>query len=251
MNREEIFEAWAPPGALWSPWAKPVTFAQMPEAEPTVAVSVEPPAVPWAPPATNRVGLIIELTGHRSVLAGLALAREGYRPVPLFNACDGPNPARSVSEIKFALREGAQQLRDLELSSEAPPAFLLDSDRKRNDRPLVPGVFDNRWIVLPQDFPSANFLLGHGISQMWLVQVGTAAPANDLAHVLLRWQRVGVQLCTVNTVDPTPLPAAPLTVRRPWFFRSVLFRMLILTGLRQNSAGGFGGVIPQPSSGTG
>src|SRR5262245_32614133 len=29
MTPQELYEIWAPPGALWSAWAKPVLFAQM------------------------------------------------------------------------------------------------------------------------------------------------------------------------------------------------------------------------------
>ena len=42
-------------------------------------------------------------------------------------------------------------------ATHAPPAFLLDSDRMKAPAP-DPGRFDNRWLVFPQDFPSAAFL---------------------------------------------------------------------------------------------
>ena len=42
-------------------------------------------------------------------------------------------------------------------------------------------------------------------------------------------------------LDERPLP---LDVRRPSSFRSLFYRALTLAGLRRNSAGGFGGIIP-------
>jgi hypothetical protein len=41
----------------------------------------------------------------------------------------------------------------------------------------------------------------------------------------------------------------PLQVRKPSKFRHLWYRALVLLRLRRNSAGGFGSVIPMPSSG--
>ena len=43
-------------------------------------------------------------------------------------------------------------------------------------------MFDNRWLVFPQDFPSANVLLGRGLKHVSLVQDGRDSPRNDLAQ---------------------------------------------------------------------
>jgi hypothetical protein len=39
-----------------------------------------------------------------------------------------------------------------------------------------------------------------------------------------------------------------VTVAKPKRFRSIWYRLLAIAGLRRNSAGGFGSVVPQPSS---
>src|SRR5947209_18025924 len=83
MTREELFDAWAPAGASWSDWAKPVLFAHWPRPLPAVA-DVPPPDLSWVPPAADRVALVVDLPGAASVHLGLALAAAGYRPVPLF-----------------------------------------------------------------------------------------------------------------------------------------------------------------------
>jgi hypothetical protein len=135
----------------------------------------------------------------------------------------------------------------LALPADARPAFLLDADRLGGTTQPKPGLFDNRWMTFPQDFPSANFLRAHAIQSVLLIHTRPDQPQEDLAHVLLRWQEAGVPLRVVRpTAGHTP---QPLEVRRPRGFRRLWYRVLATFGLRRNSAGGFGAVVPQPSSG--
>ncbi|HEY9421285.1 MAG TPA: hypothetical protein VIW92_07725, partial [Thermoanaerobaculia bacterium] len=90
-----------------------------------------------------------------------------------------------------------------------------------------------------------------GIRQIVLLQPQRPGhgdqPQDDLAHALRRWQEAGI---AIYLQDPDrDEPPRPLDVRRPSSFRSLFYRALALAGLRRNSAGGFGGIIPQPSSG--
>ena len=43
-NGEEIYKCWAPEGAVWSPWVKPVLFTQMGVAPATGVPPVVEPA---------------------------------------------------------------------------------------------------------------------------------------------------------------------------------------------------------------
>ena len=143
---------------------------------------------------------------------------------------------------------GAETLQRCDLADDAPPAFLLDSRRQPPQMDALPGRFDNRWMVFPQDFPSANFLRARHISKVLLIQSDAQRqPQEDLAHVLRRWQEAGLEL-SVATPDTVATPQ-PLTVNRPSRFRSLWYGALAVMGLRRNSAGGFGSVVPQPSSG--
>jgi len=250
MTNEECFEAWAPDGVLWSQWTKPILFARLPPAtrpEPT-----EPKLdanVGWAPEPRGDTAIVVDLPGARSVGAGLALARLGYRPVPLFNASDGPSAVIDVGPIARALVAGADALRESNLKPDAPPAFLLDADRMRPRMHPGPGRFDNRWVVFPQDFPSATMLLSRGVREVLLAQVGEAAPQEDLAHVLLRWRNAGIRLLAVD-VERNERPR-DLLVKPPSLFRRAWYRAVALVGLRRNDAGGFGAMIPVPSAGGG
>lgn len=251
MTNEECYEIWAPRDAVWSPWAKPTLFAYLQR----VATAGQATAgwetldTGWAPEPRRGAAIVVELPGVEAVKAGLALARLGYRPVPLFNATVGANPVLNVEPLGDALLEGAEVLRGLALPPDAPPAFLLDARRLVPDVPLIPGKYDNRWIVLPQDLPSGTFLLARGLRDVLLAQRGEGEPRQDLAHVLLRWQQAGLRLQAVDVNAGGR--RRDLAVRPPGLFRIAWYRLLALSGLRRNDSGGFGGEIPEPSRGTG
>lgn len=251
MSDERIFEAWAPDGALWTPWAKPVLFANLSRFSVTI-----PSVDQWRsldvsqiPSARGRTAIIVELPGIESVLTGLALANQGYRPVPLYNVNVGPNAVIDVDAIAGALRLGADAMRDMRIAPDAPPAFLLDSNRMRPSRVLAPGKFDNRWIVMPQDFPSATALLSRGISEVVVIVAGDNPVRGDLAHVLLRWQRAGL---AILGVDPTgSKPPREVRIEPPSLFRRAWYRLIALAGLRRSNVGGFGAQIPEEQEGGG
>jgi hypothetical protein len=125
----------------------------------------------------------------------------------------------------------------------APPVFMLDSVRLRGTfNRLGEGLFDNRWMVFPQDFPSARFLMEHKIRRALLVQDGNRAPQEDLAHVLLRWQEAGIEIYSKSLAEAGA--ASRFKVTRPSRFRMAWYRALAMMGFRRNSAGGFGSVTP-------
>jgi hypothetical protein len=248
MTGEEAFAVWAPEESIWSPWAKPVLFA----ADGEVAAAVAPPAtavdVSWSPAATRRTALVIELPGAVAVAAALALAERGYRPVPLFNSSFGPQavvPVGPLRALRAALLDGCARLASARLPPEAPPAFLLDSDRKGVEPP-APEKFDNRWVVFAQDFPSASFFRRQGVESVLLVTPRGAVVALDLEHVLYRWREGGLGLLRQDVEGGA---AVTLDVRRPRGFRSAWYRLLVTLRLRRNSAGGFGSVVPAPGGG--
>jgi hypothetical protein len=255
MNGPELFDLWAPPDAVWSRWAKPVLFAAQPQHVPLPAAGrrapapVEEPAPP-APdfPLDRSLAVVVDLPGARSVQAGLALARRGYRPVPLFNGGDHPAAVVRVQPIVRELADGAGSLGGFLSSPDAPPAFLLDANR-RPPGGAGPGRYDNRWLVFPQDFPSANFLRSRQIFRALLIQdAASSKPADDLAHVLRRWQEAGIDMLLLHPGESSPVA---LQVEKPSRFRNLSYRALAILGLRRNSAGGFGTVIPIASAGAG
>lgn len=262
MTREEVFEAWAPLGgtgeAGWSDWVKPVLFAQMPNDWPGDQSTPMPPERELP---KMHGAVVVDLPGELSVEVGLALARQGFRPVPLYNAAadgsggvpmlripgSGGMGARiNMWPIMAALWLGADALRRLPIAPDAPPAFLLDSQRRVGEREPGPGMLDNRWMSFPTDFPSARMLLDRGIREAVVIMQATE-PATDLGHTLRRWQEGGIviRMCELG------MDAAPreITVSRPGMFGAAWYQFLTMFGLRRSLLGGFGGRLPQPSSG--
>lgn len=260
MNKEEVFALWAPEDSPWSRWAKPVLFtclfpevAQFPLTELT-------PNTDWAPPPEQRTTLVLDLPGAMGVLAGVALAGRGYRPVPLYNALPLPfgQPERdlltgrplaaiNVLPIIVALHKGAEALGQAGLPADAPPAFLLDANRAGDGRKMEPDEFDNRSVSFTTDFPSANFFAAQGIERVLLVQKGEPEPRQDLAHSLRRWQDAGFVL-ERKQIDSAE-PAQRFEVARPSWYGWMFQRLLAGFGLRRASGGGFGAWVPESGAG--
>ena len=255
MTKHEIFNVWAPQGVVWSDWVKPVLFACMQEHG--FSVPPEPAEIPEIIfPLESDMAIVLDLPGSLGVSIGMIAARAGYRPVPLYNALPAPNEellgmapvtVPSVLNILRALQDATSELSQLPIQSLAPPVFLLDADRRGGNAEPRPGVFDNRSVSFTTDFPSANFLHGHRIGRALLVRDYAVAPQPDVAHTLLKWQEGGIVLYSEALFDAAD--AAPLTVSKPSHFGRAWHRVLLALGLRRGKLGGFGGIVPQPSSG--
>ncbi len=197
MNPSELYKLWAPEDSIWSNWAKPVLFTDKTfvGGEPPQTTQWQSSNVAWAPAPESGTAVVLDLPGADAVWYGMALSQCGYRPVPLYNGVRGPALGGfelvNVDAIVVALHEVGETLAKLQLPANAPPAFLIDENRFAGGSFANPGRFDNRWWIFPQDFPSANYLLAHGIRSVVLGQNRAVGPQRDLAHVLLRWQDAG------------------------------------------------------------
>jgi len=248
ISPSECFAVWAPDNVFWSQWAKPVVFANAPALFTETPVVVPPLETPGIPGTFEPSAVVVDLPGAQAVLVGLALAERGFRPVPLFNGTSGPNPVVPVQAIEDALGGGAAVLQRLTIAPDARPVFLIDSNRHVMGGGQ-PGQYDNRWIVLPQDFPSGLALLAHGITAVTLIRPRSAVPEQDLTHVLLRWKQAGLTLRAVTL--ETGAIEDPLSLEVPSRFRSLWYGALALMGLRRSSAGGFGSTVPQQTKSSG
>ncbi|HEX3448175.1 MAG TPA: hypothetical protein VHS97_07960, partial [Isosphaeraceae bacterium] len=153
MTKQSIFDAWAPPSAIWSRWAKPVLFSQMDSvARDENLVPVLPVDVSWAVDSDRATALVVDLPGAQGVTMAMALAAMGYRPVPLYNACPAPAGDTAlvvVRPIMIALASAASSLQSLGLPDEATPAFLLDAMRNPSAMTPPPDIVDDRFTSLP------------------------------------------------------------------------------------------------------
>ncbi|MCL1857269.1 MAG: hypothetical protein FWF84_06515 [Kiritimatiellaeota bacterium] len=233
----EAYKLWAPKDALWTEWVKPVLFANMPNelflGKPDI------PALTWMSHPDRAAAVIVDLPGKDGALEGVALARIGYRPVPLYNGVCGFNGAARVAvqtfDIVDVLCSFAGEVSRMNIRPDAPPAFLLDANRMREFN--TPGGYDNRWCVFPQDMPSAATLADKGIRS---VIVRTDKLRDDLTHILRRYEAHGMTICLHDGAEQKRI-----TVPKPSPFTRFSCRFLVMMGLRRNAAGGFGGIIPE------
>ena len=221
--------------------------------------------------ASRDTALIIDLPGAECVQFALALAQIGYRPVLLINSSPGPigpmppmAPSGSqpppaapnsragieVVDMRALVAEvcgRSKFMRELALPGDAPPAFVLDSTRLVGNHNVSEDRFDNRWMIFPQDFPSARFLASRGIVRAVVVQRGDIDRLTDLQHVLLRWQEAGIEIQAKNLADQGS--PKKITVARPSSFRMAWYRALAILGFWRSNVGGFGSFLPTGSFG--
>jgi len=261
MNKDQIFDAWAPEKSLWWTWTKPVLFSYVDRVLASPQACLPSHAAEWCPENHAGVVIVVDLPGAESVMIGLALAERGYRPVPLFNAIPlplgfpmlDPLSGRRIAAVDTvpiisALQYGAERLVKLQIPNDAPPAFLLDANRHGNGLVMEPGEFDNRSVCYTTDFPSANFLLAKRYSRALLVQRNGINPHSDLVHVFRRWLDAGIALQLIQ-LDTSATPER-LEVPRPPWFGAMFQRALAAVGLRRaSSSGGFGAWVPESGAG--
>jgi hypothetical protein len=241
---EPAFSNWALHRCRWAAWAKPVLFTY-PE-----PLGFHPlgdcPYADRLPVATRREALIVDLPGAESIACGVALARNGFLPVPLFNATTGEGQdVLDLDPILGVLKEAGAQLCALNLPDDAPPAFLIHS--RRLDGMPKPNMFDNRWMLFPQDFPSGRLLRSAGIESVTVIRRGDRM-RHDLRGVLRLLKREGVPSSALD-IDTG-------TTRELVHDLSILAVLgdhiaFVFHGLRENSAGGFGGRVPVPQATSG
>lgn len=266
MNREDVHRCWAPENEPWTPWVKPVLFANLDE---TVEPSPLPPSPDWlrravidplvaaAPSAESSHGhpyrsspqlrdsaLVLDLPGATSALVGVGFVDFGFRPIPLYNAVPAAVAAVQLEDIMTVLVDAAARVATA--SPGGPPAFLLDANRMLGQGPIIPGMFDNRSVCRQSDFPSPEALWQAGIRRAVLVQSTDDRPAADLEEILFAWQRGGIALWRKSTGNATP--AAPFQLARRWW-PARLTHALRRSVLRRRTDGGYGMIVPRPSVG--
>lgn len=241
ISREQIFSIWAPADSPWSVWAKPVLFATAPlDAnfhDKQTLPSVETLGY------VRDAAIVVDLPGVQSILFGLALAHAGYQPVPLYNGVAANYSLIDMDVIARGLTAGSKQLERIAQRADAPPAFLLNSDRMDHGASAkAPGRFDNRWAAVAQDMPSAKFLQSRGIRKVMLI---SDKLRDDLAHILFRYQEAKLDLARAGDGVESP---RMLTVTKPSGFKSLWYRAGVFAGLKRHAAGGFGAMTPDVSS---
>lgn len=238
MNRLEMFKVWAPEESIWSPWAKPVIFANIKEVS-RVKPALYTEEINFSYQSNTIV--ILDLKDAKSINYGLAFAKIGYQVVPLYNSVSSKdkNVLIDLENLENHIFHATNELKTIKTRKDANPVFLLDSRRMDSKGKLKnQAYFDNRWSVFPQDMPSSHFLKEKGIEKIVIFRDDFTKPVqNDLSHILFAYQKAGILIVNGHS-------NREIKVKKPTRFSSAMYRLLVTLRLKRNSAGGFGGKVP-------
>ena len=86
MINKDIFRIWAPIGAKWVDWVRPVPFIAINENLKVHTIeNLETVDINYIDNLQTDIAMIVDLEGNRSIAEGLGLAKIGYRPIPIYN----------------------------------------------------------------------------------------------------------------------------------------------------------------------
>lgn len=201
MNNKELYKIWAPFDLPWSSWVRPVLFANINDTlKINKYLSFEPNVVKYVEKGVTDTAIFVDLLSTEGIEEGIALAKLGFRPIPLYNGTESQDGVESIinnDEIEGAIIWGAKELSNIELDNMAPPAFLLDFNRLERRRRDV-SVFDNSWDIYYQDVPTADYLLNNKIKK---IIVRSPILNKDLKRILYGYQKKGIQIFFAKEFD--------------------------------------------------
>ncbi len=201
MTVKEIYRIWAPSGRKWVDWVRPVSFAMLGEHSRQYSfLELTIPRINPLPQAYADAAIIVDLPGDESVEEGIALAGIGYRPIPIYNGTIEQAGARATVDnhsVGVALCRGAEKLREMEISNDALPAFLTDSNRMNRFK-MEAELFDNSWDVYAQDLPTAEYFLNEGIHKIIVVSDDIS---KDLKKILYEFQKKKIDIYLTRRYD--------------------------------------------------
>jgi len=257
-----LWQAWGPvAGSPWEPFHCVTLFAALDEvkkdrpgsllgplADPDVPAFVMSSAAPpaWAAPGTL---VMVDLPGPQSVAVGFQLAATaGYQPVCTFDNWPHIKGVLKSERVLGALLYYAAALDAARehMTPGSPPVWICDRERFTGKKP-PPGGFDNRYILEDRLLPGPQLLHAAGIQKVvYVCPNGDALPAEDVRAYLDELTPKGIRVTRVATASETEWTMEQPYVRR---FTSDSGWSAFSLGLMRSSAGGFGGFVPQPSSG--
>lgn len=200
MTNKEVYEVWARENSFWSGWVRPVQFITMDTGVKTNHIKNADVELCYRKYIPKNTAVILDLPGESGVVEAISLARLGFCPIPVYNATKAPVGAMALldtSQVEDALLWGAKELLNIDISKDAPPAFLLDFNRAEHFKMDI-SIFDNSWDIYPQDLPSAQYFLEHKIDKI-LVQ--SKKIQKDLHKILYNYQEKGIEISFTNGFD--------------------------------------------------
>ena len=193
MKGKEIYKIYAPNGAKWIDWVRPVPFVAIDTYNRKPIANFLDRKAMFLKKYQQDTAIFIDLPGKESIELGIGLAHMGYRPIPVFNGTDEQQGSQATTNtylIESYLINGSQKLKNIELKNDANPVFLLDSHRTNRYR-AIESIFDNSWDLYKQDIPSAEYFKQNGITK--IIVVGETIQ-RDLKKIFLKFQEKGIDI---------------------------------------------------------
>ena len=193
MRGKEIYKIYAPNGAKWIDWVRPVPFVAIDTYNRKPIANFLDRKAMFLKKYQQDTAIFIDLPGKESIELGIGLAHIGYRPIPVFNGTDEQQGSQATTNtylIESYLINGSQKLKNIELKNDANPVFLLDSHRTNRYR-AKESIFDNSWDLYKQDIPSAEYFKQNGITK--IIVVGETIQ-RDLKKIFLKFQEKGIDI---------------------------------------------------------
>lgn len=198
MTGRDIFKIWAPVGAKWVDWVRPVPFIAINDSFKAYDfTSFTIPKINYISELPLDTAIIVDLPGNYSIKEGIGLAKLGFRPIPIYNGTNEQQGSMAIVDnhtIEIGLIRGALELEKIKISNNAPPTFLLDSNRTHRYKMDI-SVFDNSWDIYDQDMPSAEYFLKNGINK---IIVRGESIQRDLRKILYQFQKKGIKILFSN-----------------------------------------------------
>lgn len=265
LDPATLFDLWGPvPGSPWIPYHCVPLFAALRSVKPDRIGPTHPDLVreiegnghlanpllqkplgePWV---ADGAWIILDLPGPTSVAAATRFAAAGYQPVCTFDHWPHPNALVKAERILAQLLRYASLLSDIRrpLVPQSPPVYLCDRDRL-GPGPARPRDFDNRYFLDDSILPSSETLRANHIqSILCVVPTSTDLPRDDLRAYFRDLTREGFgPIYGAAWNQPPDL--------RPFDFPPDAFNVTFSqSGYRRSDSGGFGQLVPEPSSSSG
>ena len=209
MTGKEAYKIYAPEGVNWTQWVRPVPFVAIDTYNREPVADWVDRTIMFLEEYEPNTAIFIDFRGKESIEFGIAFAKLGYRPIPIFNGTDEQEGATRTTDsylVESSLINGAEQLKSICINKDANPAFLLDNDRLDRYR-AKESIFDNSWDLYGQDIPSLEYFKQNNIHK--ILVIGNEVH-RDLRKIFLKFQKEGISIYLSNGY----LPAKKVILRK-------------------------------------
>ena len=201
----DVYKVFVPKENKWSNWVRPVPFINIGMGKKNYSYNFKEQHVFHSNDENMKLFLedtavIVDMPGASSINAGMNLVREGFRPIPIYNGIIEEENSKSVVDnqtVSAGLLWMAKELFNINISDDAMPAFLLDSNRLLQYKSKI-SVYDNSWDVYRQDMPSAEYLKNNSVKRILLI---SERISGDLRKILLNYRKAGIDIYLKNIYE--------------------------------------------------